>query len=146
MAISSTIAGILYNAMLHDTTGYQPYELMVGCKAPTICDAWLRLVNYHDKFLQSKCAWLNQQHELILAANRWALKRIKTSAEKPVSWVGGKALKIPLGNLVLLHDHPEGCTKIQDNYKSELFIMELKHQDPMCISSSHLMVRALCIW
>ena len=27
-----------YYAMPHDTTGYQPYELMFGCKAPTMCD------------------------------------------------------------------------------------------------------------
>ena len=40
-----------------------------------------------------------------------------------------KALQIPLGNLVLLCDHPEGHNKIQDNYKSELFVKELKHQD-----------------
>ena len=30
---------------------------------------------------------------------------------------------------MLLHGHPEGCNKIQDNYKSELFVMELKYQD-----------------
>ena len=119
-----------YNAMLHDSTGYQPYELMFGCRAPTICDVWLGLGNYNDNFLQSKCAWVNQQHELILAANRWALKRIKTSAEKSVSQAGRKALNIPIGNLVLLHDHPKGCNKIQDNYKNELFVIELKHQDP----------------
>ena len=59
-----------YNAMLHDTTGYQPYELMFGRKAPTMCNAWLGLGNYNDNFLQSKCAWVNQQHELILAVNR----------------------------------------------------------------------------
>ena len=87
-----------YNAMPHGTTGYQPYELMFGCKAPTICDAWLRLANYNDNFLQSKYAWVNKQHELILAANRWALKRMKISAEKSVSQTGGKALDIPLGN------------------------------------------------
>ena len=81
-------------------------------------------------FSQSKCAWVYQQHELTLAANRWALKRMKVSAEKSVSWAGGKALGIPLGNLVLLCDHPEGQNKIQDNYKSELFVMESKHQDP----------------
>ena len=52
------------------------------------------------------------------------------SVEKSVSRAGGKALDIPLGNLVLLCDHPEGCNKIQDNYKSKLFIMESKHQDP----------------
>ena len=108
----------------HDTTGYQPYELMFGCKAQTICDAWLWLAIYNDNFLQSKCAWVNQQHELILAGNRWALKRIKTSAGKSVSQTGEKALKIPLGNLVFLHDHPECQNKIQVNYKSELFVME----------------------
>ena len=107
-----------YNAMPHDTTGYQPYELMFGHKAPTMCDAWLGLGNYNDNFLQSKCAWVNQQHELILAANRQALKRMKISTEKSVSWAGGKALNIPIGNLVLLHDHPKGHNKIQDNYKN----------------------------
>ena len=54
---------------------------------------------------------------------------MKISVEKWVSQAGGKALKIPLGNLVILHDHPQGQNKIQDNYKSELFVMELKHQD-----------------
>ena len=99
----------VYNAMLHSTTGYQPYELMFGCKAPTICDAWLRLADYDDNYLQSKCEWENQQHELILAAaNRHALKRIKQSAEKSVSWAGRKDLEIPIGNLVLLCDHLEG--------------------------------------
>ena len=117
--------------MPHDTIGYQPYELMFCCKPPTtICCAWPRLANYNDNFLQSKCAWVNQQHECILAANRWPLKRFKASAEKSVSWAGGKALEIPIGNLVLLHDLPEGCNKIQDYYRNELFIMESKHQDP----------------
>ena len=73
-----TLLVFVYNAMQHDTTGYQPYELMFGCKAPTICNAWLGLANYNDKFLQSKCAWVNQHHELILAANRWTLKRMKS--------------------------------------------------------------------
>ena len=119
-----------YNAMPHDTTGYQPYELMFGCKAPTMCNSWLGLANYNDNFSQSKCTWVNKQHELILTANRWALKRMKISAEKSVFWAGGKALNILLGNLVLLRDHPEGRNKIQDNYKNELFVMESQHQDP----------------
>ena len=73
-----------YNVTLHGTTRYQTYELMFGHNAPTICETLLRLANYNDNFSQSKCAWFNQQHELILAANRWALKRIKHSAERSV--------------------------------------------------------------
>ena len=119
-----------YNAMPHDTTGYQPYELMFGRKAPIMCNSWLGLANYNDNFLQSKCTWVNQQHELILAANRWALKRMKKSAKKSVTQAGGKALSILIGNFVLLCDHPEGRNKIQDNYKNELFVVESQHQDP----------------
>ena len=114
----------VYNATPHSTTGYQPYELMFGHKAPTICNAWLRLADYDNKYLQSKCEWVNQQHELNLAANRCALKRIKQSVEKSVSQAGGKDLQIPIGNLVLLHDHPEGRNKIQAHYESELFVIE----------------------
>ena len=116
--------------MQHSTTGYQPYELMFGHKAPTICDALLRLADYEDNYSQSKCEWVNQQHELILAVNRCALKRIKQSAEKSVSQAGGKELDIPIGNWALLCDHPEGWNKIQDHYKSELFMVESKHWDP----------------
>ena len=103
---------------------------MYGHKAPTICNAWLRLADYIDNYFQSKCEWVNQQHELILDADSHALKRIKQSAEQSVSQAGGKALKIPIGNLVLLHDHLEGQNKIQDHYKSKLFVEESKHQDP----------------
>ena len=102
----------VYNAMPHSITGYQPYELMFGQKASTTCDAWLGLAQYNDQASANKCAWLNEQHELLMSANRQALKHIKQSAKKS---------QIPIGNLVLLRDHPEGCNKIQDNYMSELF-------------------------
>ena len=85
---------------------------MFGCKAPTICNAWLRLTNYNDSFSQGKCAWVNHKYKLILAAKWWSLKRTKYTAEKSVSQAGGKALKIPLGNLLLLHYHLEGSNWI----------------------------------
>ena len=50
--------------------------------------------------------------------------------EKLVYWVGGQALNIPVGSLVLLCDHPGGQNKKQDKYKSELFVMKSKHWDP----------------
>ena len=56
-----------YSAMPHSVTGYQPYELMFGQKAPTVCDAWLGLVQYNDQASANKCAWLNEQHELLIS-------------------------------------------------------------------------------
>ena len=97
-----------YNAMPHSVTGYQPYELMFGQKAPAICDAWLGLAQYNDQASSNKSAWLYEQHELLMSANRRALKHIKQSAKKSQIRTGGKPLQIPVGNLVLLRDHPEG--------------------------------------
>ena len=65
-----------------------------------------------------------------MRANRLALKHIKQSAKKSQIRTGDKSLQIPIGNLVLLRDYPEGCNKIQDNYKSELFVIINHHKDP----------------
>ena len=119
-----------YNATPHSVTGYQPYELMFGHKAPTVCNAWLGLAQYNDQYSQHKSTWVNEQHELILAANRWALQNIKQTANKTVLCAEGSPRGIPKDNLVLLRDHPEGQHKIQDNYKSELFMVVSKHKDP----------------
>ena len=64
-----------------------------------------------------------------MSANRWALKHIKQRAKKSQTSTGGKSLHIPVWNLVLLRDHPEGHNKIQDNYKSKLFIIVNHHKD-----------------
>ena len=118
-----------YNATSHSVTGYQPYELMFGHKAPTIFDGWLGLAHYNDQCSTNKCGWLNEQHELLMSMNRQALKHIKQSAKKIQSRTGGKTLHIPVGNLVLLRHHPEGHNKIQDNYRSELFVVVDHHKD-----------------
>ena len=44
-----------------------------------------------------------------------------------------KLLEITEGNLVLLHNHPEGCNKIQDKYKNEEFVVIGKHPEPKCV-------------
>ena len=115
-----------YNVMLHSITGYQPYELMFGHKAPAIC---LGLAHYNDKASTSKCTWLNEQHVLLMTVNRPVLKHIRQSARKSQTRACGKTLHILIDNLVLLKDHPEGQNKIQDNYKSVLFIVA-HHKDP----------------
>ena len=73
---------------------------------------------------------MNEQHEIILVANRQALKTTKQTAKKTAPHMGGSPLDIPKDNLVLLRDHPEGRHKIWDNYKSELFVIVLKQKDP----------------
>ena len=90
-----------YNATLHGITGYQPYELVFGHKAPTICNAWLRLAQYNDQYSQNKSTWVNEQHELILAANWQALRNIKQTACKTALCEGSRPLDIPKDNLVL---------------------------------------------
>ena len=94
-----------YNAMPHSITGYQLYELMFGCKAPTICDDWLGLANYDDGHSRSKSSYINKQYELIMTTNQCALKHIKQMAKQSMARDGGKPLQIPVGDLVLFRDH-----------------------------------------
>ena len=103
-----------YNATPHVTTRFQPYELMFGRRAPTPCDVWLGLHMYNDEKSSSKAAWVDQQLEHLMLANKRAVKQIKDQVKKNHNITGGRDLLIPVGNLVLLHDHPEGQNKIQD--------------------------------
>ena len=81
---------------------------MFGNKVPTVCDAWLGLANYDDGHSRGKSSYINKQYELITSANRHALQHIKQIAKQSVARAGVKPLQIPVGNLVLLRDHPEG--------------------------------------
>ena len=36
---------------------------------------------------------------------------------------------IPIGNHVLLRDHPEGHNKIQDRYKTDVYVVVGHHQE-----------------
>ena len=69
-----------YNGMPHNVTGFQPYELMFGYKALTICYSWLGLANYNDRHFVNKCVRINDQHELLIAENWHALKQFKQSS------------------------------------------------------------------
>ena len=41
--------------------------------------------------------------------------------------MGGKDLLIPIGKVVLIHDHPEGHNKIQDNNKDQIYVITEHH-------------------
>ena len=119
-----------YNAMPHGTTGFQPYELMFGHKALMPCNNWLGLSNYKLESFKSKTVWLNQQLNAMLYANKQVLKLIHQSANCNKIDAGGKNLTIPVGNHVLSCDHPEGRNKIQDQYKSDVYVMIGHHREP----------------
>ena len=112
-----------YNATPHASTGYQLYQLMFGRCAPAPCDNWLGLRAYNNDKSITCIDWVDQQLEQLLHANKHAQKNIKATNAKNCKAVGGKDLVIPVGNLVLLHDHPEGRNKIQDNNKDEIYII-----------------------
>ena len=57
-------------------------KLMFGYKAPAVCDAWLGLASYDDNASTSQCAWLNEQKELLMSADRKVLKYNRQSAKK----------------------------------------------------------------
>ena len=58
------------------------------------------------------------------------MKNIKAVEAKNKRISKGKDLDVPVGNLVLLQDHPEGRNKIQDRNKSELYIVVRKGERP----------------
>ena len=100
---------------------------MFGHRAPAPCDNWLGLRAYNDDKLITRIDWVDQQLEQLLHANKRAQKNIKATNAKNHKAVGGKDLVIPIGNLVLLRDHPEGRNKIQDNNKDQIYIVTGHH-------------------
>ena len=118
-----------YNATPHASTGYQPYQLMFGRRAPAPCDNWLGLRAYNDDESITRIDWVDQQLEQLLHANKRAQKNIKATNAKNRKAAGGKDLVIPVGNLVLLRDHPEGRNKIQDNNKDQIYIVTGHHDN-----------------
>ena len=57
----------------------------------TACDAWLGLANYNEQFSQSRCAWINEQQDVILSTIRYVQRQIKKTVEKSTSHAGEKS-------------------------------------------------------
>ena len=85
---------------------------------------------YNDDKSISKVVLVDKQFEKIVQANKRALRSIQARAKVNERSSGDKDFDIPIGNLVLLRDHPEGRNKIQDDYKPDLFEVTGKHSDP----------------
>ena len=80
-----------YNATPHSTTGYQPYELMFGRRAPTPCDNWLGLRQYNDDKSISKVIWVDKQFEKIVKPIK---ERSKVFKQGQKSTKGRQGIKI----------------------------------------------------
>ena len=102
---------------------------MFGCCAPAPCDNWLGLRAYNDDKSITHIDWVDQQLEQLLHANKCAQKNIKATNAKNRKAAGGKDLVIPIRNLVLLCDHPEGRNNIQDNNKDQIYIVTGHHDN-----------------
>ena len=51
------------------------------------------------------------------------LKLINKTTKHSKAHTSGKELLIPVGNHVLLHDHPKGRNKIQGKYKPDIYVV-----------------------
>ena len=78
------------------STGFQPYKLMFGHKAPMPCNGWLGLAHYKSDSFKSKTVWLNQQLSAMMHANKQVLKFINKSNQCNKSQTAGKELVIPM--------------------------------------------------
>ena len=86
----------VYNTTPHSTTGFQPYELMFGHKAPMPCDAWLRLDQYQGQPV-GKAAWLGQQLDTLVSVNKCAIKSIQKTTLRNKLRAGGMNYLFPSG-------------------------------------------------
>ena len=66
----------------------------------------------------------------MLYANKQILKLIHKSTQCNKDCTDDKDLTIPVGNHVLLHNHPEGRNKIQDKYKPDVYVVFGHHEEP----------------
>ena len=66
-----------YNATPHVSTGYQPYQLMFGPRAPAPCNNWLGVCAYDDDMSVTRIDWVDQQLEQLVNVNKCAQKTLK---------------------------------------------------------------------
>ena len=83
---------------------------------------------YNDDKPVTQINWVDQQLEQLINTNKHAQKNIKATNDKNWKVVGGKDLIIPVGNLVFLCHHSEGCNKIQNNNKDQIYVVTSHHE------------------
>ena len=95
------------------------------------CDTWLRLDQYQDGQPIGKSAWLWQQLDTLVSANKHVMKSIQKTTLQNKLWNDGDELQIPIRNHILIRDHPEGHDKFQDWYKSDIYVIVDSHKEEL---------------
>ena len=67
--------------------------------------------------------------DTLVSANKHVIKSIQKTTLRNKLHAGGDKLHIPIGNHVLLMDHPEGQNKFKDWYKSDVYIVVDSHKE-----------------
>ena len=88
--------------------------------------AWLG--QYQEGQPIGKAAWLGQQLDTLVSVYKCAIKSIQKTTLRNKLRVGGDELCIPIGNHVLLRDHPKGHNKFKDRYNSDVYIIVDSHK------------------
>ena len=86
-------------------------------------------IKYQEGQPVGKAAWLGQQLDTLVSANKHAIKSIQKTTLRNKLCAGGDELHIPIGNHVLPRDHPEGQNKFKDWYKSNVSIIVDSHKE-----------------
>ena len=94
------------------------------------CDAWLRLDQYQEGQPVGKAVWLGQQLDTLVSVNKCMIKSIQKTTLRNKLEAGREELHIPMGNHVLLRDHPEGHNKFKDQYKFDVYIVDSHKEEP----------------
>ena len=74
-------------------------------------------------------AWLGQQLDTLVSMNKCTMKSIQKTTLQNKLRNDGDELQIPIGNHMLLRDHPEGYNKFQDQYKSDIYVIVDSHKE-----------------
>ena len=115
----------------HTSTGFKPYKLMFRCtKHQCFAMIGLGLAHYKSDSFKSKTVWLNQQLSAMMHANKQALKLISKSTQCNKHLQAEKNWLFQLGITFFCDDHPEGHNKIQNRYKSYIYVVVSHHDEP----------------
>ena len=116
-----------YNVTPHSATGFSPYFLLFGRKPHLPIDARL---GRPQPSAAGAVDWVRQHKKRLEAAHRQAAERLKQAATNRASRHSTSGdPKLGVGDLVYLVNRVAGRNKIQDRWRSDLFVVTAQPSD-----------------